>query len=73
VVANRPIGALVFSAHGTDADTVVVDGRVVLRSGELASFDGEREVLAEATRRAAEVIGRAGLSERAYAHWRHDH
>jgi 5-methylthioadenosine/S-adenosylhomocysteine deaminase len=72
VVANRPIGALVFSAHGTDADTVVVDGRVVLRGGELV-FDGEREVLAEATRRAGEVIGRAGLSERVYAHWRHDH
>ena len=73
VVGNRPIAALVFSAHGTDADTVIVDGRVVLRDGELVGFDGEQQVLAEATRRAGEVIDRAGLSERVHAHWRHDH
>jgi cytosine/adenosine deaminase-related metal-dependent hydrolase len=71
-VANRPVGALVFSAHGTDADTVVVDGRVVLRDGDLVGFDGEREVLAEATRRAGEVIERAGLGDRVYQHWRRD-
>jgi 5-methylthioadenosine/S-adenosylhomocysteine deaminase len=69
-VANRPIGALVFSAHGTDVDTVVVDGEVRLRGGELVGFDGEREILAEATRRAHEVIERAGLTDRVFAHWR---
>jgi 5-methylthioadenosine/S-adenosylhomocysteine deaminase len=75
-VANRPIGALVFSAHGTDADTVVVNGRVVLRDGDLVGFPDEQQVLAEATRRAGEVIARAGLSERVHVHWRagaHDH
>jgi cytosine/adenosine deaminase-related metal-dependent hydrolase len=71
-VANRPVGALVFSAHGTDADTVVVDGRVVLRNGDLVGFDGEQEALAEATRRAGEVIERAGLGDRVYQHWRRD-
>jgi cytosine/adenosine deaminase-related metal-dependent hydrolase len=69
-VSNRPIGALVFSAHGTDADTVVVNGRVVLRDGELAGFSREQEVLDEATRRAGEAIQRAGLAERVYVHWR---
>jgi 5-methylthioadenosine/S-adenosylhomocysteine deaminase len=71
-VGNRPVGALVFSAHGTDADTVVVDGRVVLRGGDLVGFSGEQEVLAEATRRAGEVIERAGLADRVYVHWRRD-
>jgi cytosine/adenosine deaminase-related metal-dependent hydrolase len=69
-VANRPIAALVFSAHGTDVDTVVVDGEVRLRGGELVGFDGEREILAEATRRAHDVIERAGLTDRVFAHWR---
>jgi 5-methylthioadenosine/S-adenosylhomocysteine deaminase len=69
-VGNRPIAALVFSAHGTDADTVVVNGRVVLRDGDLVGFSGEQEVLAEATRRAGEVIERAGLGDRVNVHWR---
>ena len=69
-VGNRPIAALVFSAHGTDADTVVVDGRVRLLAGELVGFDGEAEVLAEATHRAREAIERAGLAERVFTHWR---
>jgi hypothetical protein len=66
------VGALVFSAHGTDADTVVVNGRVVLHQGDLVGFDGEQDVLAEATRRAGEVIARAGLGDRVYQHWRRD-
>jgi cytosine/adenosine deaminase-related metal-dependent hydrolase len=70
VVGNRPVAAVVFSAHGTDADTVVVDGKVVLRDGELVGFSGEQEVLAEATRRAGEAIERAGLSDRVNVHWR---
>jgi 5-methylthioadenosine/S-adenosylhomocysteine deaminase len=69
-VGNRPIAALVFSAHGTDADTVVINGEVVLRDGDLVGFSGEREALDEATRRAGEVIERAGLAERVYVHWR---
>ena len=69
-VGNRPIAALVFSAHGTDADTVLVDGKVVMRGGELVSFPNEREVLDEATARAREAIKRAGLDERVFVAWR---
>jgi 5-methylthioadenosine/S-adenosylhomocysteine deaminase len=69
-VANRPIGALVFSAHGTDVDTVVINGEVRLRHGELVGFDQEKEVLAEATRRAHEAIERAGLTSRVFQDWR---
>ena len=71
VVGNRPISALVYSAHGTDVDTVIVNGKVLLRSGELVGFDREQEVLEEATRRAQEVIERAGIGERVSVHWKH--
>jgi cytosine/adenosine deaminase-related metal-dependent hydrolase len=69
-VANRPISALVFSGHGTDVDTVLVDGTVRVRGGRLVGFDREREVLEEATRRAHETIRRAGIADRVFVHWR---
>ena len=68
-VANRPVSALVFSAHGTDVDTVLVNGEVVLRGGELR-FVGEDEVLADARRLARETIERAGIEARVDVHWR---
>jgi 5-methylthioadenosine/S-adenosylhomocysteine deaminase len=67
-VGNRPLAALVFSAHGTDVDTVLVNGEVVLRSGELA-FEHEQQVLADARRLAAETIDRAGIRHRLERHW----
>lgn len=70
-VPNRPVGALVFSAHGTDVDTVVVNGKVKLRGGQLVGFDREADVLEEATARAHEAIRRAGLAGRVFTHWRH--
>jgi 5-methylthioadenosine/S-adenosylhomocysteine deaminase len=70
-VGNRPIAALVFSAHGTDVDTVLINGELRLRHGELVGFDQEHQVLDEARHRAAEVIDRAGLSQRVYVPWRH--
>jgi 5-methylthioadenosine/S-adenosylhomocysteine deaminase len=70
-VPNRPVGALVFSAHGTDVDTVIVNGELRLQHGELVGFDRESEVLAEATARAREVIERAGIADRVFVHWRH--
>jgi 5-methylthioadenosine/S-adenosylhomocysteine deaminase len=70
MVGNRPIAALVFSAHGTDVDTVIVNGAVRLRQGRLVGCDREQEILDEAERRAAEVIERAGLTWRVSAHWR---
>jgi 5-methylthioadenosine/S-adenosylhomocysteine deaminase len=69
-VANRPVSALVFSAHGTDVDTVLVNGEVVLRAGELR-FAGEREVLDDARRVARMVIEKAGLAPRVDVDWHH--
>jgi 5-methylthioadenosine/S-adenosylhomocysteine deaminase len=67
-VGNRPVSALVFSAHGTDVDTVLVNGEVVLRAGDLR-FGAEREVLADARRLAREAIEKAGLQHRVDVHW----
>lgn len=67
-VANRPVSALVFSAHGTDVDTVLVNGEIVLRSGELR-FAHEREVLTDARRIAGELIDKAGIRHRVEPHW----
>jgi 5-methylthioadenosine/S-adenosylhomocysteine deaminase len=69
-VGNRPLAALVFSAHGTDVDTVLVRGRVLVREGRLVGFDRAAEVLAEARARARECIRRAGLAERVQVDWR---
>jgi 5-methylthioadenosine/S-adenosylhomocysteine deaminase len=67
-VGNRPLAALVFSAHGTDVDTVLVNGEVVVREGRLA-FEHEREVLSDARRLAGETIDRAGIRDRVERHW----
>lgn len=69
-VANRMVGALVFSAHGTDVDTVVINGKVRLRGGDFVAFKDEDEVLAEATRRATEAIHRAGIADDVFVDWR---
>ncbi len=69
-VPNRPVGALVFTAHGTDVDTVIVNGRVRLRDGQLVGFTGEADVIEEATARAHDVIHRAGIAERVFVDWR---
>lgn len=67
-VGNRPLSALVFSAHGTDVDTVVIDGKVVLRHGELA-FADEAAVLSDARRLARETIEKAGIAHRVDSQW----
>jgi 5-methylthioadenosine/S-adenosylhomocysteine deaminase len=67
-VANRPISALVFSAHGTDVDTVIVNGEVVLRQGALR-FEHEGEILADARRLARETIEKAGILHRIETPW----
>jgi 5-methylthioadenosine/S-adenosylhomocysteine deaminase len=69
-VPNRAVGALVFTANGTDVDTVIIDGKIRLRGGQIQGFAGEAEVVAEATVRAREAIVRAGLADRVFVDWR---
>ena len=69
-VPNRPIGALVFTANGTDVDTVIVNGKVLLRDGKLVGFSDELAVIEEATARAHDVIRRAGIADKVFVDWR---
>lgn len=50
---------LVYSAGSSTVDTVLVDGRVVLRHGRFEHLD-EREILARAGERSVKLLGRMG-------------
>jgi 5-methylthioadenosine/S-adenosylhomocysteine deaminase len=52
---------VVYASHPSDVAHVVVDGRVVLRDGELLTLDEER-IRAEVERRALRIVG-AGMSQ----------
>lgn len=60
VPLHDPVSTLVYSSTGSDVDTGIVDGEVLLKGGKLTSWD-EQEVLDKAQRAAV------GLRERARA------
>jgi 5-methylthioadenosine/S-adenosylhomocysteine deaminase len=66
--ANNPISSLVYSARGTDARFVFVNGREVVRDGALV-FGDISPFVRHAKFRAAQIIERAGLRERARPRW----
>ncbi|MDQ2085500.1 amidohydrolase [Herbivorax sp. ANBcel31] len=39
---NDPVSAVVYSAQGSDVDTVIIDGNIVMEKGELKTIDEER-------------------------------
>jgi 5-methylthioadenosine/S-adenosylhomocysteine deaminase len=39
---NNPISALCYSADGSEVDTVIIDGKIVMRGRELLTIDEER-------------------------------
>jgi 5-methylthioadenosine/S-adenosylhomocysteine deaminase len=52
--------AIVYSAQATDVQTVMVDGRLLMRDRRLLTMD-EREVMADANRESALLLKRAGI------------
>jgi cytosine/adenosine deaminase-related metal-dependent hydrolase len=56
----NPVSTLVYAATGGEVDTVVVDGKIVVRGGQLLSMD-ESEIKRQARVQAAEVYRRAGI------------
>jgi len=54
------VSALVYSTEVGDVDTVVIDGRLVMRHGELLTID-EGETIANATLEAEKLIAAANL------------
>mgnify|MGYP005845203511 CR=1 FL=1 len=60
VPLHDPLPALVFQHGGRMVNTVIVDGRVLVREGQLTFID-EQEVLREAQKACASLFKRAGL------------
>jgi 5-methylthioadenosine/S-adenosylhomocysteine deaminase len=65
---HNPIANLVYCAHGGCADTVIVDGKVVMREGKVLTLS-EQDLYEEARDRAASLAKRAGLEEVAAPIW----
>lgn len=58
--APDPVSTIAYAAHGSDVDTVVIDGKIVMEGRKVLTLD-EKSILAEARRRFPEVTLRAGL------------
>jgi len=58
---HNPIANLVYCAHGGCADTVIVDGNILMQGGKLLTLN-EHDLYAEADDRARSLIRRSGLA-----------
>ncbi|MBI2202341.1 MAG: amidohydrolase family protein [Candidatus Rokubacteria bacterium] len=65
---HNPIANLVYSAHGGCADTVIVDGNVLMRNGRVLTLN-EADLYGEARDRARSLVRRAGLEQVAASIW----
>lgn len=61
--APDPVSTIVYAAHGTDVDTVVINGQMVMQDRKVLTLD-EGSILEEARRRYPEVAARGGLKIR---------
>jgi cytosine/adenosine deaminase-related metal-dependent hydrolase len=60
VPLQMPLYRLAYFANGSDVDTVIVDGRVLMRARRVLSVD-EAEILDAAQREAERALARSGL------------
>jgi len=58
--APDPVSTIVYAAHGSDVDTVVIDGRMVMEHRQVRTLD-EDSIVKEARRRFPEVMQRGEL------------
>jgi cytosine/adenosine deaminase-related metal-dependent hydrolase len=58
--APDPVSAIVCAGNGSDVDTVVIGGKIVVDGGKVLTMNEER-ILAEANERARKVYQRAGI------------
>ncbi len=58
----NPVATVVFGAQGSDVDTVVVDGRVLMQGRKVLALD-EGAILEDARRRYRDVAARAGVED----------
>lgn len=65
---HNPIANLVYCAHGGCADTVIVDGKVLMREGKVLTLN-ETDLYEEAKDRARSLLKRSGLEHAAAPLW----
>ena len=61
VPAFNPISHLVYAASGSDVDTVIIDGHVVMKNRNVLTLDEER-IIREAEERGARLLERVGIT-----------
>jgi len=61
IPGNNLYSRIVFSARSTDVDTVIVDGKVVVKNGEWLTLDVQR-ILQEAQEELAKLLRRVGFA-----------
>ena len=59
--APDPVSTIAYAAHGSDVDTVVIDGQLIMESRKVLTLD-EESILDEARRRFPQVMEKAGLN-----------
>jgi cytosine/adenosine deaminase-related metal-dependent hydrolase len=59
--APDPVSTIVYAAHGSDVDTVVIDGQIVMENRKVLTLN-EGAVVEEARLRYNKVTERAGLT-----------
>jgi cytosine/adenosine deaminase-related metal-dependent hydrolase len=60
VPPHNPISNLVYAGAGSDVDTVIIDGRIIMKDRKMLTLN-EENVLREAKERAARLLERAGV------------
>ena len=58
--APDPVSTIAYAAHGSDVDTVVIDGKIVMENRKVLSLD-EKQIIEEARARYPEVAKRGEL------------
>ncbi len=58
---HNPISHLVYAANGSDVDTVIVNGKIIMENQEVKTID-EKWVMKEAEKRGLAITQKAGIT-----------
>ena len=64
----NPIASVVFAAQGSDVDTVVIDGRIIMQGRKLLTLD-EEAILSDVHQRYQAIAKRAGVEDVVGPNW----
>ena len=66
---HNPLYNFICCARGADADTVIVDGKILLRHGRFTRAGDVDAIIAAATASGKRIAEQTGLSKRAAPRW----